>query len=185
MKIIIYTLNVVLLGSCTYSFEVSSQRTALENQILGTYQEIDEDLVLISSVRAVDESGNLKPQEFSDLQRRALRARQNQEFNRDDIDELKNLGIIGETFTGELLLTPEGNGRAAAERKRRLAGDLIKEENRDRGVIWLRIIQINEELKASDLEEVRKTYGRTKFNEAEEGHWLLDENSIWFQKGDR
>ena len=39
---------------------IVDQKTALENQILGSYEELGNDVLLLASVRSVDEEGKLK-----------------------------------------------------------------------------------------------------------------------------
>ena len=85
-----------LLCSCTFNVNLTSQRTALENQIIGSQKQLDHDLILISSVRALDEDGQVKENDFSVSHERALQAKQNRQFNQDDILELKSNEIIGE-----------------------------------------------------------------------------------------
>jgi hypothetical protein len=66
---------------------IIDQKTALENQILGSYEELGNE-VLLASVRSVDEQEKLKPViEVPKGKRLALKAMQRQEFNRDDIRE--------------------------------------------------------------------------------------------------
>ena len=67
---------------------IIDQKTALENQILGSYEELGNEVLLLASVRSVDEEGKLKPViEVPKGKRLALKAMQRQEFNRDDIRE--------------------------------------------------------------------------------------------------
>ena len=75
---------------------IVDQKTALENQILGSYEELGSEVLLLASVRSVDEEGKLKPViEVPKGKRKALRAMQRQEFNRDDIKGLKILHVQG------------------------------------------------------------------------------------------
>ena len=75
---------------------IVDQKTALENQILGSYEELGNEVVVLASVRSVDEKGKLKPViEVPKGKRLALKAMQRQEFNRDDILEFKNLMLRG------------------------------------------------------------------------------------------
>lgn len=171
------------LTGCTFNFDVTSQRTALENQVMGSYKELDDDLILVSSVR-----GSRKPAATAQLspeKRRALDARENQEFNRDDIDELKDRQILGEAASGELALVPDHPGRtgdAVAAKVMQLAKALVDEENRDRAVIWRRIIDANANLSANDLPDVRRTYAKLQRDQARPGQWLQDEAGVWRQK---
>ena len=40
---------------------IVDQKTALENQILGSYEELGNEVLLLASVRSLDEEGKLKP----------------------------------------------------------------------------------------------------------------------------
>jgi len=179
-----FTIVAVIGSGCSFKFEVTSQRTALENQVMGSYKELDDDVVMSSSVRALDASGNKKAVELSTLQERAVAARQNQEFNRDDIDELKSAQIIGELRDGTIAILPAGVGLAdrATESQRALARLLVADENRDRAVIWSRIVQSNENLSSGDMPEVQRTFARSQRDQAKTGHWIQDESGKWLQK---
>ena len=67
------------------TIQVVDERTALENQILGSFEELEQDISLLASVRSDDspESGPALPR-FSDIRNQAIQARQTQQFNRDD-----------------------------------------------------------------------------------------------------
>jgi len=58
-----FMIMILPLYSCTLAnvnVEVMSERTALENQILGTYNSLDKEMLLLASVRGVDFMGNIK-----------------------------------------------------------------------------------------------------------------------------
>ena len=83
---------------------VVDEKTALENQILGSYEELGNEMTLLASVRSVDESGKLKSvPEIPPGKRKAIRAMQRKEFNRDDIANFKKLGCAGESNDGLLV----------------------------------------------------------------------------------
>jgi hypothetical protein len=182
-KLLLFTLLLLTQG-CAIEFSLPTQRTSLENQILGSYRELDDDLVLVSSVRALDSSGQKKEINVSDLQQQALRAKQNQDFNRDDIDELKQLEIIGEKANGEITLLPKGVGRSnEADRDQvRLAEVLVAEENHDRNIVWLRIIQMNENLSQNDLPQVRETFAKQLYAQSPGNSWFQDAKGTWTKK---
>lgn len=165
-----------VLAGCQFNFEVTTPRTALENQVMGSYKELDDDLILVSSVRA---GGKQAKADLSPSKRRALDARQNQEFNRDDIDELKDKGVIGETAAGTVAMLPKAGGDA---KDQHLAQVLVAEENKDREDIWKRIIDANENLSAKDLPEVRRTYAKLQRDTAKSGQWVQDEGGNWVKK---
>jgi|GEM_PF-1009946 len=182
-RILVFSLIGVCNGACSFKFEITSQRTALENQVMGSYKEIDDDVVLMASVRGVGSGGETKKTEVSDLQLAAIRAKQNQEFNRDDLDELKTAQIIGEGNDGSVVLLPVDAGKKPDDPKLVVfARALIEEENRDRQNIWARIVQSNPNLSAKDMQEVRRTYARMQFDAGAVGHWFQDEKGKWAQK---
>lgn len=161
-----------LLSSCTFNFDLTSQRTALENQVLGSYKDIEDELILVSAVRGSTDSP-LK-------ENSATSARKNQDFNRDDIEELKQKQVIGETSHGEIRATNKLSSSDTSTQK--LAQELIKEENRDRQVIWNRIISANKNLSTKDLPEVKKTYAKLIFERSPSGQLFLNENNQWVPK---
>ena len=169
---------------CAFNFEITSQRTALENQVIGSYQEIQDDVVTSSSVRSLDESGGKKRISMSQMQEEAVKARQNQQFNLDDLDELKEAEVIGEQSDGLIALLPAGIGKAesSTSEQKKLASQILKEENRDRQSIWKRIVMSNESLAEKDLPEVRKTFAKLQRDNAVKGNWLQDEAGKWFRK---
>jgi hypothetical protein len=76
----------------TGGFECYHRRskTALENQILGSNEELGNDVLLLASVRSIDEEVKLKPAtEIPKGNLNALRVMQLQEFNQDDIQSFK------------------------------------------------------------------------------------------------
>jgi hypothetical protein len=78
-------------------------KTALENQILGSYEELDNDVLLLASVWSIDEKVKLKPAtEIPKGKLNALRVMQRQEFNQDDIQDFKNPQVAGEGNDGLL-----------------------------------------------------------------------------------
>ena len=173
-----------LLVSCSFNFELTSQRTALENQIMGSYEELESDVVLSSSVRGVDKNGKTKKIPISDLKAEAILARQNQEFNLDDLMELKDNQIIGEGSDGLVTILPESVGevKTAPNAKINLAKQICAEENSSRAIIWRRIIDTNVSLSQGDLAEIRYTFARLQRDTAKKGQWTQAENGSWLQK---
>ena len=176
-------LSAVTVG-CSFKFAITSQRTALENQVMGSYKEIDDDVVLAASVRGVSSDGAKKKNAATDLQMLALRAKQNQDFNRDDIDEQKTAQILGESSDGLLVVLPSGTGFSskASANTLEFCRVLSDEENRDREVVWNRIVQSNQNLTIKDMPEVRLTFAKMQFESGSAGHWFQNQKGTWFQK---
>jgi len=176
--------GMVLTVGCTFNFDVTSQRTALENQVMGSYKELDDDLILASSVRGLSKKAPTAPAKVSASKQRAFDARQNQQFNRDDIEEFKQKQILGEAADGSVVLLPRGVAKAAqiVPKDYKLAEKIAAEENRDRQEIWRRIIDANEHLSEKDLPNVRLTYAKMLRDTADAGAWYQDSSQIWMQK---
>lgn len=171
-------------SSCAFNFELTSQRTALENQILGTYKELDEDLVMVASVSASegirsDVNGTLDNPKAS-----YQKAKLNREFNSLDIADLKDEQILGETWDGRLVVLPKGIGLVeyATPAQLRLAEIVTSEENLDRQVIWQRSLKESNELSDEDIDEVKRIFVKSIQASAKPGHWFLSEAEVWGQK---
>src|SRR5512137_442123 len=98
--------GVVLLGGCTLAkvdVNVVSERTSLENQVLGTYNSLSEDLLLVASVRGISPTGKIEePPRRSPEQQEATKAMETIAFHADDLESFKRLGWVGENREGLL-----------------------------------------------------------------------------------
>ena len=183
MSLIMMTLLLAFLTSCggpLVGVTVVDERTALENQVLGTYQELNQQVMLVASVRYIDPKGKLKQtQELPPGKKDVVRALQRVSFNKDDLNRYKSLGIIGENNEGGVtLLEPEKiqpDDRAFVE-------NLIKEENEDRLAIMSRIVETNETLTPSELPRVHKMFAALNRDKALKGERIQLDNGTWTQK---
>ena len=85
----------VLFSSCSFKFELTSQKTALENQIMGNYRELEDDL-LVTNFDRTSKDIDAKSQRKSTASIELERAQKNREFNSDDIKELKDNGLAND-----------------------------------------------------------------------------------------
>src|SRR5512147_2872448 len=89
-----------LCAGCTLAqvkVDVVSERTSLENQVLGTYNALDREMLLVASVRGVDTEGRVEtPPRQSQEQQDVLLAMQVLSFHEDDLKAFKQLGWVGE-----------------------------------------------------------------------------------------
>jgi uncharacterized protein YdbL (DUF1318 family) len=178
----ISTLLAVLLASgCsvqTPEVRFTGEKTALENQILGTYSQVKEDVWMVASVRAANPDSQVT---LSDEKRAVLSAIQNREFNKDDIDEFKREGAVGENNRGYLELRPlERLEKDAAYKK--LVEQLLAEENHDRQIIMQRIIAINPEVQTADPAEIESAFAKLNRDNARPGEWLQTPTGEWARK---
>lgn len=159
---------------------VVDERTALENQVLGTYQELNQEVMLVASVRYIDPKGKLKQTpELPPGKKEIARALQRISFNKDDLNRYKALGAIGENAEGGVtLLAPE---KVPADEKAFLE-NLLKEENEDRLVVMQRVVETNETLSPQDLPRVHKMFAALNRDKAGKGEWIQLETEQWVQK---
>ncbi len=163
---------------------VVDERTALENQVLGTYQELNQEVMLVASVRYIDPKGKLKQTDALPPGKKAVtRALQRISFNKDDLNRFKALGLVGENIKGGVtLLSPE---KVPVEDKPFL-DNLLKEENEDRLLVMHRVVETNETLTPQDLPKVHNMFAALNRDKAVKGEWIQLENEQWAQKeGDR
>ena len=159
---------------------VVDERTALENQVLGTYQELNQEVLLVASVRYIDPKGKLqKVPEVPPGKKHVIRALQRASFNKDDIDRLKSEAILGENNQGGLTLLDLN--RVATE-QRPFVENLVQEENADRDIIMQRVIETNETLSETDLPRVHKMFGALNRDKARPGEMVQLDNGDWVKK---
>ncbi|MBT5471862.1 MAG: DUF1318 domain-containing protein [Nitrospina sp.] len=161
---------------------IVDQKTALENQILGSYEELGNEVLLLASVRSVDEEGKLKPViEVPKGKRKALRAMQRQEFNHDDIQEFKQTLCAGEGNDG--LLNFFDNDRTQKDPKyKEFVVAILKEENEDRLTILQRIVATNESFSETDLPKVQKISASLNRDNALAGEKIQSDKGTWSNK---
>ena len=158
---------------------IVDQKTALENQILGSFEELSNEVLLLASVRSIDEEGKLKSvTEIPKGKLRALRAMQRQEFNRDDIQEFKQTLCAGEGNDGTLKFFDNARTKTDAKFKE-FAEAIIAEENEDRLIILQRIVATNENFTEQDLPKIRKISASLNRDNAKPGEKIQQENGDW------
>jgi hypothetical protein len=161
---------------------VVDQKTALENQILGSYEELGNEMLLLASVRSVDETGKLKTvAEIPSGKKLALRAMQRQEFNRDDIQDFKKTGLAGEGSSGLLVFFANQKTEQDPQFKS-FSQAIIQEENDDRLTILKRTIATNEAFSEGDLPKVQKIFASLNRDSAQPGEKIQQENGEWTVK---
>lgn len=159
---------------------VVDERTALENQVLGTYQELNQEVLLVASVRYIDPKGKLKPTPaVPPGKKKVIRAIQRASFNKDDIDRLKGQAVLGENNQGGLTLLDQGK---VDPDQQAFVKNLVQEENADREVIMSRVIETNEKLSEKDLPRVRKMFAAMSRDKARVGDMIQLENGQWVKK---
>ncbi len=180
--------NLILILSCGLTgcggplvgVTVVDERTALENQVLGTYEELNQEVLLVASVRYIDPKGQLKPTPpVPPGKKKVIRAIQRASFNKDDIDRLKERAILGENNAAGLTLLDQDK---VDPKQQAFVNNLVQEENADRDIIMKRVIETNEKLSEKDLPRVRKMFAALNRDKAREGDMIQLENGNWVKK---
>ena len=179
---ILISLMWLAFSACSFNFELTSQRTALENQIMGSYREIDDDLIVtkIDDQTASEDKTKQVARKDNVALQRAIR---NRAFNADDINELKDSAIIGEDSEGRLLLLPKDHSarQSARSEQIRLAEALVDEENRERSIIWSNELAKQDESKPADLIGIKAAFARQIYEYSTKGQWFYMGNR-WLPK---
>ncbi len=157
---------------------VTGEKTTLEKQVEGTYQEIENDADMVASTRAVE--GKRKPV-MSIEKRLVLKAIQNRKFNQDDVEEFKRLRILGENNQGLLEIREKAKLKKDPELRKRVLA-ILNEENHDRKIIMNRIIQVNENLKNASPGEVQSVFAKMNREDSKPGTWIQLSNGKWVKK---
>ncbi|MBF0295461.1 MAG: DUF1318 domain-containing protein [Magnetococcales bacterium] len=158
------------------------ERTALENQVLGSYAELGREVMLLASVRGLDPQGHLvKKTPLAPNHKLVVRALQRTAFNRDDLDRFKRAGVIGENNQGGVtLLAPEKVDAG----QRPFVANLVEEENADRKVIMARMIDTDEKLTEGDLPRIRAVFANMQRDNAPPGVPIQQPDGSWKPKAD-
>jgi hypothetical protein len=178
----------LLLGGCraplvSVNLNVVGEQTALEKQVLGTYRELGENLMIYSSVRGVNPDGSLKtPPPATDSQRAAFEAMRSREFNRDDVEQILAAGIAGEGRDGLLRLQPEPAFQTVPTLTPDQILAVIEEENRDRRAILARLVGTTPGLTPEQELDVALIFAGLNQETAPSGAWIQDASGTWRQK---
>lgn len=170
-----------ILSGCSFHFELTSPRTALENQMLGDYREIEEILPEYSAARQFVYRGSgeqlgedkgiganvVRAEKWKTLDPEKTRA-----LRKGDVRYLKDREFVGESKTALLTILPKGVGKIdiAGKGERLWALSVTRAENADR----LRLIgSKNGPNKNALVDELAETsFKNTVFKEVKEGDWI-------------
>jgi len=182
MFIVIAVLTGVIFFQCSIKapeVNITGEKTALENQVIGTYQQIEEDVWTLTSVRSTNTT---KKPEISVEKKRVLEAVQGRKFNKDDIDEFLQEGFVGENNQGMLEIRNNDDLKKDAELKNRVT-KIVENENGYRKIIMERIILLNEQVADAGEKNVSKIFAKINQDNAVSGAWIENENGEWIKKG--
>lgn len=163
------------LGCVTVTPVTIGQKTTLERQLMGEMEALSDAELLAISVRA---GRNLAPGSMDDLQAQALAARRRMLFNRDDIDELKAEGCLGEALEARLVVRP----CSADDRTRQRAELVARETQEDRSAVITWLIAADPVLTPADRGQVAAILRQIELEAARAGHWIQNDAGDWTRR---
>jgi len=167
---------------------VAQRYETLEEQVLGSFGSLEDEVYALAGVRSVDPlTGNPEaPPPMTESKRRALEAQRSMEFNRDDVLDFKRRGYVGEGNEGLLVFFEDAKGslRRSAPRLYELVEAVTAEENRDRLAIMQRAVQTTPALDGEEgLKTVKHVLAQKHRREAEPGTRVQLPDGRWVSKG--
>ena len=181
--LILCSLLFAFLAGCSIKapeVSVTGEKTALEEEVLGTYSDIEMEAEtwMMASTRAARGEGDVK---VSSEKKKVFEAIQAQKFNKDDIDEFKRKGYVGENNKGFLEV------RSPAELKDNPAAgkfvmEIVDSENKDRKTIMDRVIELKDSLKQAVKDDVLNAFAQIKQKESPRGTWIQLPDGEWIKK---
>lgn len=161
---------------------VVGRQTALERQVLGTYEDLGQDVLSYSSVRGVSPEGELiVPPPATPSQAAAMAAMRNREYNADDVDALRRDGVVGEGNNAMLIIRKDPIpvvGPLSAELVRRI----ISEENSDRQTVLSRLLATTPGVTTENHSEVARIFAGIQQDAAPTGTWVQNQAGAWSVK---
>lgn len=192
MRALIASILILFVG-CTLAevkVEVMSERTALENQVLGTYNSLDREMLLVASKRGVDSRGRIqRPAQHSQEHKDAITAMQVISFHDDDLSAFKQLGWVGENNRGAVEIfqmdkkkVPENLKDFSQRFTLEEFKHVVSQINSSREVIMRRVIDMNENLTADDMPRIRRIFGKLNIEKALPGEKIQNPDGTWTVK---
>jgi hypothetical protein len=141
-------------------------KTALERQLMGELEPLSDEQLLAASVRAPSKDPEVAG--LDNTQAYAMAARRRQVFNRDELDELKARGCLGEAKNATV--TARDCDAPAEDKSRRER--LLGEENADREAILDWVASTDATFAGKGREQLVDMYHRLLAERAHAGDWV-------------
>lgn len=153
---------------------ITGEKTALEEQVLGDYRRIEGDTWMIVSQRTVGGSASSSQQDI-------FEAVQGRKFNKDEIDDLKKDKVIGEDNQGfvQVLVNEKYD---SDPRFKRYVDRLVEEENRDRQIIYERVLAAQKDLTPEKEKQLYRIFAERNFQSSARGTMIQQADGTWVEK---
>ena len=183
----------ILISGCTLAdleVNVASERTSLENQVLGTYNSLNQRALLVASVRGVTPGGEIESRaDQSRAQGKAVEFMQVLGFHKDDIQNFKTLGWVGENkqglltpFTMQMEDVPANLQDFASRYTKQEFNSVVKGVNRARENVMQQVVRTNERFNPEDMDKIRKVFWKMHVQEALPGEKIQAGDGTWKSK---
>jgi uncharacterized protein YdbL (DUF1318 family) len=175
-------LTVLLTAACSIKapeVRFTGEMTALEREVLGTYRQVrEDDTWMVASTRS---EGSKEVQTEAPEKKRVIEAMQDQKFNKDDIEEFKRKGYVGENNQGFLSLRNHDDLKND-ENTLQFVKKIMDEENSAREVIIDRVVQLNDALKNTVKENIMTIFAQMNQENSPAGTWVQEQLGEWVKK---
>jgi len=172
-------LLIFFLGCTIRTPEVTftSERTALEKQILGYYRTIEEDVMLVPAAAA----DTMAQVQIKAGKSEIVEAFANRKFNADDIEDFAHDGTVGENTDGLLTVFPTEQYQQDSTYQTRV-DRVVKEENHDRNVIMSRLLELQTLAEPMDTTSIRQVFAKMNRDAAVKGTLIENSDGSWSRK---
>lgn len=173
MKLLFFVITLFLF-SCTIKMpeiKITGERTTLEKQILGEYMQIEDQQWFLISERSLSSA------DFSrGKNREMIGAVRERIFLRDDINEFKIKGYLGEDTTSFIVLYPEFDTTSITAKDLSRVNLIVEKENSARGTIIATLSQsyLNR--------DVKRAFYNLNLDQSPEDSFYRDFEGNWEQK---
>ncbi len=179
MKRVVFSIIALFLLSCAVvppEIKLTGERTALENQIIGTFDEIESESWITASQRSTTLAST---EELQAQQQTVLDAVQTRKFNADEIRELKEEQVIGENNRGFLEILRGEQYRADSQYQQRV-DNLVEQENQARRIIYQRAMAVT--VAKQDSARVYSSLADIRAEESAVGTLIQQPDGSWVEK---
>ncbi len=176
-----------LTAGCTIKppeVHVTSDKTALEYQLFGQQGKLSDDPATTASVWALYSMSDYESGQLDDLmsfheeyyKRKIMLAQIRRKTTRENIDELKRYGLLGERSDGRIRAMSD-TLKQADELSR-----IVTAENNDREIIWEFYARTHGLNSDEELESLKTDFAGIMARLSPSGTWIEDKEGKWYQK---
>ncbi len=185
IKYLFTVMIIVFAGACSIvppKITLTGDKTVIERQITGDYQELESDAWVVSSVKTMpsESAGN---QDLFAADDQLMKAINTRKFHSSRIAAYKKEGAAGEAYTGLLVYRTLSSYENSPKEKKILLA-VIENENRARREIFTRSLYLQNKKTPSEQEILAfgRNFAAGQRSSAVPGEWIQNENGKWSQK---